>query len=61
VISLALNAALSALFLAWILTWFGFDNLVIQFIHEWTGKGITHATYYVGAFIIGLILGILNK
>jgi hypothetical protein len=56
-----IESALGALILAWVLALFGFDELVIQFVKEWRGKEISEATYYVGAFIIGLILGFIGK
>lgn len=46
---------IEALIGAWILTLFGFDDLFIKGVHEWTGKDITVAGYYVFFAAIALV------
>lgn len=53
-------SGVTALFIAWVLSLFDFDELVLQFVREWTKKDISIATYYVGAFIIGFIAGVFQ-
>ena len=56
-----LEGLLSALFIAWILSLFGFDDLFIRAIFEMFGKHITDATYYISFGVIGATLGLLER
>lgn len=49
------------LIIAWILTWFSLDDLLITGINEIYGTNYTVAVYWVIAFVIGAIVYILNK
>ncbi len=43
------------LLIAWILSWFKIDHLVIQAVHELFDKEITTATYYFAFLIFGAV------
>jgi hypothetical protein len=47
------------LLVAWILTWFGFDDLFIKGFHELFNKEISVATYYMIFLGIGLVIDFL--
>ncbi|REB05157.1 hypothetical protein DVB69_15440 [Sporosarcina sp. BI001-red] len=47
-------AILTFLIIAWILTLFNFEQLVIQAFKELFGKDITKATYYFLFLVIGI-------
>lgn len=49
------------LIIAWILTWFSLDDLLITGINEICSTNYTVAVYWVIAFVIGAIVYILNK
>jgi hypothetical protein len=48
---------ISALLLAWILSFFGVDKYFINAVHESTGKTITVASYYMFFFIVAIVSG----
>lgn len=56
-----LGTAIGAIFVAWVLSWFGFEQMCIEAVKEWTGRDISVATYYVTFFVIGLIAGIFRR
>ena len=49
------------LIIAWILTWFSLDNLIISGINELFNTNFTVAVYWLIAFIIGAIVYIVDK
>ena len=49
------------LIIAWILTWFSLDNLIISGINELFNTNFTVAVYWLIAFIIGTIVYIADK
>jgi len=51
---------LEALLVAWILSWFGFDDLFTKGFNELTGKNITTAGYYIVFCLVGLTFDLLK-
>lgn len=49
------------LIIAWILTWFSLDNLIISGINELFNTNFTVAVYWLIAFIIGAIVYIADR
>ena len=49
------------LIVAWILTWFSLDNLIISGINEILNTDFTVAVYWLIAFIIGATVYIAHK
>lgn len=43
------------LIIAWILTWFGFDDILIEGINQLLNQNYTTSVYWVIAFVIGAI------
>jgi len=56
-----LEGIIGGLIVAWVLTLFGVDVIVIQFVEENFDKVVSTSTYYVGFAIIGLIGALLEK
>jgi hypothetical protein len=50
----------SLLILAWVLTLFGFDNIVINGIYELFGIKISKSGYYIVFLIFSILLDILR-
>lgn len=48
------------LIIAWILTWFNLDNLIVDAINQIYNTEFTVAIYWLIAFIIGVIVYIKN-
>ncbi len=44
------------LIIAWILTWFNIDNLIVDAINQICNTDFTVAVYWLIAFIIGVIV-----
>ena len=49
------------LIVAWILTWFSIDDLIISGINEILNTDFTVAVFWLIAFIIGAIVYIVDK
>lgn len=47
---------LATLILAWILTWFNLDNILVDAINQIFNTDFTTAVYWLLFFIIGIIL-----
>ncbi|NMA49363.1 MAG: hypothetical protein GX947_06280 [Tissierellia bacterium] len=56
-----LGGLIFGLVIAWVVSLFGGDSLLINGIRELTGNDITSAGYYTIFAIIGLIGGALKK
>jgi hypothetical protein len=56
-----LNGFIGGLLVAWILSWFGVDNMVIRSVAEIFKVGMSVSTYYISFGIIGLIGGAFGK
>ena len=56
-----LGGLIFGLVIAWVVSLFGGDSLLINGIRELTGNDITNAGYYTIFAIIGLIGGALKK
>ncbi|WP_425203721.1 hypothetical protein [Priestia megaterium] len=54
------DGLLSGLLFAWVLSWFGFDNLAVKGINELLQINATTASYYLIAVALGIIAGLLN-
>ena len=52
---------LGTMIIAWILTWFGLDNLFITGINELFHTNFTLAIYWVIALLIGAIIYITRE
>ena len=50
-----MNGIIGGLFLAWVLTWFNVDRIIIDGINELFAMSISKAGYYVLFAIIGFI------
>ncbi len=51
---------IGTMIIAWILTWFGLDNLIITGINEIFNTDFTVAIYWLIFFIIGAIICIIK-
>lgn len=51
---------ISTLIIAWILTWFNLDNILVDAINQICNTEFTVAIYWLIAFIIGVIVYIKN-
>lgn len=56
-----LGGLVFGLIVAWIVSFFGGDKILIQGILELTGKNITMAGYYTIFLLLGLIGGALKR
>jgi len=54
------DGLLSGLLFAWILSWFGFDDLAVKGINELLQINATAASYYLIAAVLGIIAGLIN-
>ncbi|MDD3613307.1 MAG: hypothetical protein WAP98_06760 [Caldicoprobacterales bacterium] len=55
-----MGGIVGGLVLAWILTWFRVDNIIINGVNELFGLEITRSGYYVMFALIGLIVNLLR-
>lgn len=55
-----MGGIVGGLVLAWILTWFRVDNIIINGVNELFGLEITGSGYYVMFALIGLIVNLLR-
>lgn len=54
------DGLLGGLLFAWILSWFGFDNLAVKGINELLQINATTASYYLIAAVLGIVAGLIN-
>lgn len=52
---------IGTMIVAWILTWFSLDDLIITGINEMFNTNFTVAVYWLIAFIIGTIICIVEQ
>ena len=52
---------IGTMIIAWILTWFSIDDLLIKGINEICNSDFSTAIYWLIAFIIGAIIYIIGK
>ncbi|MBE3101007.1 MAG: hypothetical protein IMZ47_01905 [Firmicutes bacterium] len=55
-----MNGIIGGLFLAWVLTWFNVDRIIIDGINELFALSISTAGYYVLFAIIGFISNVVS-
>lgn len=56
-----LGGFIGGLIVAWILSLFGIDNMVIKSVAEVFKVGISVSTYYIAFGVVGLIGGAFRK
>ena len=56
-----LNGFIYGLITAWILSWFGVDNIIITSTKEILKLTISESTYYVAAGLIGLVAALVDN
>ena len=52
--------ALVFMFIAWILSFFGYDTMVINGMNELFGINMTHTGYYFGHALLGMVAGLFS-
>lgn len=55
-----IDSMIGALFIAWILSWFGFDNVVIDGMQQFFGITMNTNGYYFGAALFGIVSAIVH-
>jgi membrane associated rhomboid family serine protease len=56
-----LEGAIYGLLVAWVLSWFGFDDMVVQVFDEWFKTTLSIPGYYIIFFIVGGFAGIFQN
>lgn len=56
-----MGGIIGGLIIAWILSWFGIDNIIIRGVNELFDIEISTAGYYVLFAIVGLITRLLTR
>ena len=52
---------ISSLIIAWILTWFNLDNVIVNAINEICKTNYTTAIYWFLFFIVGILICMFKK